>query len=768
MQSRWVAAIFTAVLLALLVPATVTAGVDPDGYGHVFPAPDPADPVDVPAPSPAGVGHDLRARAFPAEAVPQPTFAPINGTHVYVAALDSTLAPPNATLFVCDGAGDEGEINDAIAAAQGGIVELLDGTFRCSGRITLAANTTLRGQGSAKTTVEIVAKPGCSGYLPVAIGAPYVNVEGFCLRGNGFVMVTRSHVRVRDIRATSVDLGGTWRPASGNGMFFVWAAPPVDSVDDVEFYRCEAFNAHTHGFNMNQDYNDRVERAITNVRLLECRATGCGYGVYGDPGIAAPVTQANQSRSEWITGFDLHEWQDLVNCEVVNCVADNNWESGFHLEPGARYGDNGENIGPRTVSQNIVFRNCVSANNGQRNTYSDHFFMSGYYLSRDTHLEDCVSFNNRNCGYYVHGGANSSFTGCTDDGSTYGWKVCKASSGITIADCTSKNNSRWALWLAFSRQIGVTGFRHEGVAGERGYQSILGWYKDETAYQLPVTDSFFEITAVGNGMPIINQAGSGNTYLLTREGTTSGVPVTAGFAASPPSGAAPLAVRFEDRSAGASLWWWDFGDGSSSHERSPVHTYAAPGIYSVTQMAADELSHDTETRPGCVVVAGPVKASLAANPTSGQAPLTVAFTDTSDGSPSSWHWDFGDGETSIERNPVHTYAAPGTYSVTLSVGNAYFTDTVTASNAVTATGPQPTVPSPFVAPVPEGVGPPGDLDGDGRCEDVNGNGRADFADTVLLFSRMDWIAANEPLAAFDYNANGRIDFADVVWLFGTR
>jgi PKD repeat protein len=51
------------------------------------------------------------------------------------------------------------------------------------------------------------------------------------------------------------------------------------------------------------------------------------------------------------------------------------------------------------------------------------------------------------------------------------------------------------------------------------------------------------------------------------------------------------------------------------------------------------------------------------------------------------------------------------------------------------------------------------------CEDVNGNGRADFADVVLYFNSMTWDAANEPVAAFDYNANGRIDFADVVRLF---
>lgn len=70
------------------------------------------------------------------------------------------------------------------------------------------------------------------------------------------------------------------------------------------------------------------------------------------------------------------------------------------------------------------------------------------------------------------------------------------------------------------------------------------------------------------------------------------------------------------------------------------------------------------------------------------------------------------------------------------------------------------------ARVPGGVSLPGDLDGDGQYEDVNGNGRTDFADVVLLFNQLDWVAANEPVEAFDFNQNGRTDFGDVVRLFG--
>jgi PKD repeat protein len=62
--------------------------------------------------------------------------------------------------------------------------------------------------------------------------------------------------------------------------------------------------------------------------------------------------------------------------------------------------------------------------------------------------------------------------------------------------------------------------------------------------------------------------------------------------------------------------------------------------------------------------------------------------------------------------------------------------------------------------------PPTDPDSDGLYEDLNANNRLDFNDVVLMFNQMEWIAANEPVSAFDFNGNGRIDFNDIVMLFG--
>ncbi|HEX4646967.1 MAG TPA: S8 family serine peptidase, partial [Verrucomicrobiae bacterium] len=85
-------------------------------------------------------------------------------------------------------------------------------------------------------------------------------------------------------------------------------------------------------------------------------------------------------------------------------------------------------------------------------------------------------------------------------------------------------------------------------------------------------------------------------------------------------------------------------------------------------------------------------ANFSANPASGQAPLTVQFTDTSTGSPTAWNWNFGDGATASAQNPSHTYSNAGNFTVTLTVGNSSGASssksaTITATNATTSGPP---------------------------------------------------------------------------------
>src|SRR5262245_15817792 len=72
--------------------------------------------------------------------------------------------------------------------------------------------------------------------------------------------------------------------------------------------------------------------------------------------------------------------------------------------------------------------------------------------------------------------------------------------------------------------------------------------------------------------------------------------------------------------------------------------------------------------------AGAPEAEFSVTGSVGDAPLTVVFTDGSRGDVTSWAWDFGDGTSSLERNPVHTYASADTYSVTLTVAGPHGSD----------------------------------------------------------------------------------------------
>jgi hypothetical protein len=80
-------------------------------------------------------------------------------------------------------------------------------------------------------------------------------------------------------------------------------------------------------------------------------------------------------------------------------------------------------------------------------------------------------------------------------------------------------------------------------------------------------------------------------------------------------------------------------------------------------------------------------AGFSGTPTSGAVPLSVEFTDESTNAPTSWAWDFGDGDTSTDQNPTHVYEAPGVYTVALTATNAGGGDTETKVAYVVVTIP---------------------------------------------------------------------------------
>lgn len=148
---------------------------------------------------------------------------------------------------------------------------------------------------------------------------------------------------------------------------------------------------------------------------------------------------------------------------------------------------------------------------------------------------------------------------------------------------------------------------------------------------------------------------------------------TAKFTSNCTTGLEPLSIEFTDLSTGApASWSWDFGDGNTSRDQNPVHEYSNVGTYNVTLTVANDYgSNYTQKVNYITALSHTLSANFYSNVTSGTAPLTVQFCDTSAGSSDSWNWDFGDGCTSSEQNPVHTYYSTGTFEVNLKISNKY-------------------------------------------------------------------------------------------------
>jgi PKD repeat protein len=136
-----------------------------------------------------------------------------------------------------------------------------------------------------------------------------------------------------------------------------------------------------------------------------------------------------------------------------------------------------------------------------------------------------------------------------------------------------------------------------------------------------------------------------------------------------------LSVDFTDQSTDPDgnvvSWSWNFGDGNTSTQQNPSHTYASDGTYTVSLTVTDNggLS-DSTTQDVTVSSGGGGNTPPTANFTFTTDGLTVLFSDQSsdsDGTIIGLDWDFGDGGTSTALNVGHTFPAAGSYSVTLTV-----------------------------------------------------------------------------------------------------
>ncbi|MDQ1743065.1 MAG: hypothetical protein QOE23_1404 [Pseudonocardiales bacterium] len=181
-------------------------------------------------------------------------------------------------------------------------------------------------------------------------------------------------------------------------------------------------------------------------------------------------------------------------------------------------------------------------------------------------------------------------------------------------------------------------------------------------------------------------------------------PLTASAAGTPKTGNAPLVVNFSGSATGGTApysYSWNFGDGSAtSTAQNPSHTYSTAGTYTATLTVTDGSAPAKTATATVTITVSSVGSALSAtasgNPTSGQTPLTVAFTGSASGGtpPYTYTWNFGDGSaTSTAQNPSHTYNTAGTYTATLTAKDSSSpVKSATATVSVTASPIAGTVP----------------------------------------------------------------------------
>lgn len=218
------------------------------------------------------------------------------------------------------------------------------------------------------------------------------------------------------------------------------------------------------------------------------------------------------------------------------------------------------------------------------------------------------------------------------------------------------------------------------------------------------------------------------------------VPVlpVANFIANVTSGNVPLSAQFADLSQNVTQRSWNFGDGVISTDENPAHEYSKAGYYIASLTVYNENGTSTKTL-GITVQEIPIYpvANFTVNVTSGYAPLSVLFTDTSHNATSnSWILDTDGLVYSNYSNKVYTYIAPGTYNVTLTAINVNGTNSTTSEITV------------YEVPIENKVLP---------VADFSTNITSGYAPLSVLFTDL---SQNETSRTWDFDSDGIADSSD--------
>jgi PKD repeat protein len=159
---------------------------------------------------------------------------------------------------------------------------------------------------------------------------------------------------------------------------------------------------------------------------------------------------------------------------------------------------------------------------------------------------------------------------------------------------------------------------------------------------------------------------------LAQDESAKALGLNADFTYSPAIPVVGQPAQFTDASDGGPIFWeWEFDDGTTSNLRNPTHIFNDSGDFEVELTVWDSSGDkDDEIRSVEVLGLEEPNASFIWSPGLPSIGQEVKFTDTSEGFPTSWEWDFDDGGSSTAQNPMHTFFEAGVYEVKLTVSNS--------------------------------------------------------------------------------------------------
>ncbi|PWR70895.1 right-handed parallel beta-helix repeat-containing protein [Methanospirillum lacunae] len=370
------------------------------------------------------------------------------------------------------------------------------------------------------------------------------------------------------------------------------------------------------------------------------------------------------------------------------------------------------------VLNNLVNGNQGSgidvSNNAQvvNNTVSDNLG-TGVFSLHGAEIHHNTITNNYDCG--INGWGTANITDNMLKNSTYGLFLPDNSVNVNVTENTISGSTDTGIyidgggWNAGSGNIYNNNLINTVSVGGTGYLPYFTWTNPKGPQ--PGTNVIGGPYIAGNYWGNLNGTGwsdlqepnvsgySSIPYEIVRE---SGVYDTV-----------PLVRSLNTISSTNDKWTINYPHGNISYLHLSNATYiiqAKPGadilnvsidnepVGPVSNWTFKNIISDHSISSSGQPTPGQVHAFFALNATWGSAPLTVAFTNQSLGSPTSYFWNFGDGDISTDRDPVHTYTTPGVYSVSLKAFNDQTGGIVMLNNAVTVTAGD--VPSPTPTPVP--------------------------------------------------------------------